>query len=356
MVRSASKTSRLKIAVLAVISALTVAIHYGWVLENIVGHSDWVHAVHTRFCYIPIAIAASWFGLRGGLIAATGISLLIVPYLLGVSGHGVDLSQEFVEIFFYYSIGILIGALIDREMLMRRKQERTQRQLERSHQLSVVGQMAASVAHEIKNPLASIKGAMEILCDDDTPKDDRDEFRRIVSSEIKRIDSTVTEFLEYGRPKEARFERLDLSGTLQSSLKQIEPQVDNAGLKIGANIEDDVVVSGDQEQLHQVLLNLLLNAVEASDAGSSIDVRLNRTHDGLAELTVGDHGRGIALDALAVIFEPFYTTKTKGTGLGLAVVRNIVENHRGAIDVMSTPGKGTTFTVTLPLLSEAIQS
>jgi two-component system sensor histidine kinase HydH len=350
MANDSVRTSRLKIFVLAVISALTVAIHYGWVLENFFDHAPWIHAVHSRFCYVPIAIAASWFGLRGGLLAATGISLLIIPYLLGASGHMVNLSQEFVEIFFYYSIGILVGALIDRELLMRRKQQETERQLERGHQLSMVGQMAAGVAHEIKNPLASIKGAMEILCDDETPKGDRDEFRVIVSDEIKRIDSTVTEFLEFGRPKETRLERLDLSTTVQSSLRQFEPQIGGAGLVVGGRIEGGVIVSGDSEKLRQVVLNLLLNSIEATAAGGRIDVNLKHTQDGHAELSVSDNGRGITPGYLDVIFEPFYTTKAKGTGLGLAVVRNIVESHRGTIGVTSASGQGTTFTITLPLL------
>ena len=121
-------------------------------------------------------------------------------------------------------------------------------------------------------------------------------------------------------------------------------------LRLG--IEDDVLVSGDQEKIHQVFLNLLLNAMEASERGSTITISLQTTDEQTAVATVRDTGKGIAEEHVSQIFDPFFTTKTTGSGLGLAVVKSIIDNHRGTIDVSSKPGSGTSVSLSLPLLKE----
>ncbi len=179
---------RAKLLILAGATAITLAVHYGWLLEPLFGHVHWVHAIHGRLCYIPIVIAASWFGLRGGLYAAGVISVLVLPYVLTSVDDPHELASEAAEIVFYFAIAILIGVLVEREFTARRKQQEAQLQMERSQKLSLVGQLAAGVAHEIKNPLASIKGAADILTDDDTTRADREEFKEILQNEIRRID------------------------------------------------------------------------------------------------------------------------------------------------------------------------
>lgn len=351
--------TRLKIIILVGMIALTVAIHYGWVLEHIFGHSEWVHALHSRFCYLPILVGAAWFGVRGGLLTATAISALILPYLFGgvtVSDqHNFELSQEFVEIFFYYVVGFLIGWLVDRELRIRRHHQETQLALERSHHLSMVGQMAAGVAHEIKNPLASIKGAVEILSEDGANKEDRDEFRYIVVNEIKRIDGTVKEFLEYARPREIKREPMNLSAALQASLRQIDRQMTESGLCVSSDIEPNIYILGDPEKIHQVVLNLVLNAAEASHGDSGIEIVLARNGRRDVHLTIKDHGQGIDPAHADKIFEPFYTTKSTGTGLGLAIVKSIIESHNGRIDITSQNGSGTSVRISLPLATETSQ-
>ncbi len=340
--------NRLKVLIIVAIMAFTVAIHYGLILNQIFGPSHWIHALHGRFCYIPIVIAATWFGLRGGLYAAAGISILVLPIILGghLSEHNV--AQEWVEIIFYFAIAALTGGLIDRELNLRHKQERTQLQLERSNKLSMVGQMAASVAHEIKNPLASIKGALEIIGDESTPPEDRREFRETAIKEVRRIDGTISEFLEFARPRQGRFEELDLSDALRTSLKQIEVHASKAGLQLVDRIKDDIHINGDREKIHQVILNLLINSIQASASGSAIEIHLDRGDGGAAVITIRDHGKGMNAEELARVFEPFYSTKPTGTGLGLPIVKGIIESHRGDISLDSAPGHGTTITITFP--------
>ncbi len=342
--------TRVKLLVLAAIMALTVTIHYGWLTDALFGHVHWLHALHSRFCYIPIAVAASWFGLRGGILSALAISLMVLPYLLSTASNTTDLSQELVEIFFYFAIGILIGALIDREMRVRRKHEEVKLQLERSRHLSLVGQMAAGVAHEIKNPLASIKGALEIIRDDKVPQSDRNEFSDIAFKEVKRIDSTVAEFLQYARPKATQRQDVDLSALVESGLKQLNPQMAKASLSLQTSIQTDVHILADWEQIHQALLNLVINAMEASQPGGSIEVKLSHASTDRVVLSISDTGSGMNSAQQEQAFDPFYTTKAAGTGLGLAIVKSIIDGHHGQIEIQSEAGRGTRVNVTLPAL------
>jgi len=343
-----------KAAILGGLITITLGIHYGWIIEPIFGHVHWIHAIHGRFCYIPIVIAASWFGLRGGIYAATIISVLVLPYIFGQASETHDFVGEIVEIIFYFAIAILSGALIDRQLLARKKQEEMRLQLERSHQLSMVGQIAAGVAHEIKNPLASIKGAVEIISDKNTSADDKEEFRGILFSEIKRMDSTISEFLNFARPKETKLEKLDLSELIPATIKSVEAHALHQGVTIQQDIEDGIVIMGDKEKLHELMLNLLLNAIQVSEPDSIIEVWLERQNSSTAVLAIKDSGEGIKEADIDRIFEPFYTTKASGTGLGLAIVKAIVESHNGNIEVESRPGQGAQFEVTLPLIQRDV--
>ncbi len=338
---------RYKIATIAAITLLTTAIHYGFVLEPIFGDAHWIHAVHSRFCYIPIVIAAAWFGLRGGLWTATAITITVLPYVFGSQSSEHNFAGELVEIVFYFALALLIGALVDREWRARRRQQETQLQLERSQKLSLVGQVAAGVAHELKNPLASIKGAVEIISDENTTENERSEFSEILFREIKRMDGTVTEFLEFARPKPTRMERLDLSQLVQSSLRQLEAQAAKESITIAEELESGEVIEGDREKLHQLILNIVLNGIQASRAGGTIKVAL-RGHAHDVELTFHDNGQGISAADLDRIFEPFYTTRASGSGLGLAIVKSIIDAHGGTIAIKSEVDAGTTVLVQLP--------
>ena len=340
-----------KIAILFTTIAITESIHYGWVLQPLFGHANWIHAIHSRLCYIPIVIAASWFGLRGGLWTALAISALALPYIFIVGGVRVNVPEELLEIVFYFAIATLTGALVDRETKIRLKQEQTQLQLEKAHKLSIIGQMAAGIAHEIKNPLASVKGAFEILCDNTTTREEKKEFQDIVFKEIKRIDDTVTEFLEFARSKDFKLKKLNLSENIESVLRQMQNQVSNAGVKLKTDIENNIYIAADPQKIRQVIINLVLNAIDVSSPGNTIEVSVSADNH-KAYIVFIDEGQGLSADEAEKIFEPFYTTKAKGIGLGLAIIRSIVERHNGAIKVGNSKGKGAEFTIVLPLYKE----
>ncbi len=339
-----------KIAILSGVVAVTLGVHYGWLVEPFFGQVHWLHAIHGRFCYIPIVISAAWFGIRGGVLAAAVISLLLIPYLTRAGLEPNRLADELAEIVFYFAIAVLAGALIDKELKARKRAHDARVQLERSQRFSLVGRIAAGMAHEIKNPLASIKGAMEILGDESTSASEKQEFRQIVVKEIKRIDRSVTDFLEFARPSETDSRRFDLSEAVRSAVKQVRAQASRRGVEVLEDTQDEVYIEGDGEKMHQVLLNLLLNALEASDRGSAVRILLSAdARDGRALAEVEDSGPGIPEGDMKRVFEPFFSSKPSGTGLGLAIAKSIVERHGGEISLDNKTGGGAVASVRLPL-------
>jgi signal transduction histidine kinase len=348
-----SSTSSSKILILAATISLTLAVHYGWFGHSHFGHSPLLQAIHGRLCYIPIVISAVWFGLRGGLLCALIISTAIIPYIVRTARPQGGLSVEVTEIVFYFAIGALSGALVERERHQRKRMQEAHAKLEQTQRLSMMGQMAAGVAHEIKNPLASIKGAADILAEDLTPDSPKHEFAEIISKEVRRLDGTVQNFLDFARSQPCRFSMERLDDILVSTLRQMEPQVASASLMLQSKIPSfDEHVWADPQKLRQVFINLILNAISATPPGGKITVELGkrtRNQESLWEIRFSDTGSGIAPESMERIFEPFFTRKSTGSGLGLAIVKSIIEEHGGRVEVVSELGRGSTFTILLPL-------
>lgn len=172
----------------------------------------------------------------------------------------------------------------------------------------------------------------------------------IVLKEVKRIDSSVTDFLEFGRPSDTKMSEINLTDIIRSSLRQVKPQIRKRGISIVDRIENSVAAMGDEEKIHQVLLNLLLNAIDESPDGSSILVSLQLAN-GEVIISIKDTGCGITEENATRVFEPFFTTKPAGTGLGLAIAKSIVDRHHGQIHLMNAPGGGAVAEIRLPLAS-----
>ena len=227
-------------------------------------------------------------------------------------------------------------------------------QLRRSERLSAVGQLAAGLAHEIRNPLASLSGAIELLAGD-LPQADQNSKRlmRIVQRETGRLDRLVADFLSYARPGPGPCEVVHLRGLLEELHRLVESG-EYAAVQLCLDVSDELKVLGNPDQLRQVFWNLILNAVEAEPADHEIRIRGTRvppedpSGPAMVEVEIADRGSGIPEEILERVFEPFFTTKTKGTGLGLATVHRVVEAHGGQLLVKSRPGEGTSVRVMLP--------
>ena len=224
--------------------------------------------------------------------------------------------------------------------------------VERSKRLAAVGSLAGGVAHEIRNPLSSLKGFATYFKERSTENPEAEQIAGIMIQEVDRLNRVVSQLLELSRPVKISPKALKLGAVIDTAAALVQPQAAAAGVEISVAVADDLPpVPMDPERMHQVLLNLLLNAMEAMDHGGRLEVAA-RTSESHVEVRVSDSGRGILAQDLGHVFDPYFTTKSTGTGLGLAIVHQIVEAHRGAVHIDSRPGSGTTVRLHLPLVRE----
>ncbi len=226
----------------------------------------------------------------------------------------------------------------------------------RQERLATVGSLAAGIAHEIRNPLASLGGSIEMLKKEPGLSGDSRRLMDIVLREAERLNTIITEFLEYARPTSPSLESVSLSDlvgetvTLLKNSREYRPDI-----VITTEIGQDIVIHGDAQRLRQVFWNLLLNSCQAAQKGGNIVISASMEQSGerdMVTITVSDSGDGISAEHLPRIFDPFFTTKSEGTGLGLAIVHRIIDDHGGTIDVQSERGKGTVVKITLPTAAE----
>jgi len=235
---------------------------------------------------------------------------------------------------------------------LRESREEIQRlyrtQMSRAEHLATLGELATGLAHEIRNPLAGIAGVMDIIGRDLPASSPAREVLGEVQQEILQIKRILSDLLETARPKPPAFRPADLNSTTEHAVSLARQQIISRPIEIKLSKAHDLPpVEHDAGQIQQVLLNLLLNAIQAIDDAGHIRVRL-ASEDGFATVAVSDTGHGIDPEHLANIFRPFFTTKKRGTGLGLSLVSRIVEAHGGRVQVHSTPGEGSQFMVWLP--------
>lgn len=222
--------------------------------------------------------------------------------------------------------------------------------VQQSEKMAAIGQLAAGIAHEIRNPLASISGSVEMLQGGDSRSDDEKKLMSIVIKEIDRLNKLITEFLDFARPQDVRLMELDVSQLVKEMIDELQFVPSAKDIDYDIDITPQLRIQGHRDKLKQAFLNILINAVQAME--NRPVRRLTVTAKRAAEqviVTVEDSGSGIDEKVLKKIFEPFLTTKAKGTGLGLAVVHSIMSAHKAAVDVKSTKGEGTTFTIVFPV-------
>lgn len=337
-----------------------------------VGHGGQgiLHGILGHLYLVPILLGAYWYGIKGGVSVSIASSVLFSPHLFL---HWMDPFLDiynYVEIFLFLLIGGATGVLSQMERSQRRRYEQalirldeshrklkeqtdilfqTEEQLRRADRLSALGELSAGVAHEIRNPLGSIKGAAEILKDDYSPDEPKYEFIEILLKESDRLNQIVQEFLSFARPKAPELRATDINEAIDSVLTLTAQAARKAGVSVEKRLDASIGMRDlDAGLLKQAFLNLVLNAIQAMPRGGFLTVE-SGLRGGSVEVKISDTGVGIAPENRKKLFTPFFTTKKDGTGLGLAITFRIVQNHRGVIDVESEPGKGATFTVRIPV-------
>lgn len=333
-------------------------------LHHVMPHSAHVwHNVFQWLYYLPVVYAAAHFGLRGGLGTALLASLGYVPHFVMALRSPRELANQVAELIVLAVVSAVTGVLADREHRRRRELETATRSLEkanrdlqssfeqlrRADRLSAIGQLAASLAHEIRNPLGSIRGAVAVLDDPQTTDDLRVELRGIVNKECSRLERLLTNLLDFARPRPPEYRAVDIGREFDLTVELVSHAASRSGVRFRKEISADMpAFDSDPEQLRQVILNLALNAVQAMPAGGEI-VLAARQENSNVIIQVRDQGAGIAQKDLDRIFDPFFTTKVNGTGLGLSVTHRIITQHEGVLKVERNPDCGMTFSVVIPL-------
>ncbi len=333
-----------------------------------------LHDIFQRLYYLPIILAAFWFGLMGGLGTAMIVSVLYAPHIIFQwSGTPAVEIGKYLEILLFNLVGGVTGFLSGQEKRRRKQLEQTaagleesyrtlqqqsaliiriEEQLRSSERLSVLGELAAVLAHEIRNPLGSIRGTAEILKDDYRPGDKKYEFLEILLKESDRLNRVVEDFLRLSRPQPLTMSPCNLGEELRSVVMLVTAEAKDRGLRMELHADESLEIRGDKDKLHQAFLNIILNGLQATSLGDSLTIDAQWRKDltgnhSEVQIVFRDTGTGIPEDLHKKIFEPFFTTRQDGTGLGLAIARKIVEAHDGRIEVATNYPRGTTFTIIL---------
>jgi two-component system, sporulation sensor kinase E len=238
-----------------------------------------------------------------------------------------------------------VGMMMLRDITERKEMEL---QLRKSDTLNVVGELAAGIAHEIRNPMTALKGFIQLL--QGSIKEDYSMYFNVIMSELKRIESIINEFLVLAKPQAVQYQQNDICKIMQDTIDLINVQAMMHSVQIIADFAPQLpLIYCEPNQLKQVFINILKNAIEVMPKGGDVTVCIRQSDDNHIRISITDQGCGIPQDKIKKLGEPFYTTKERGTGLGLMVSYKIIEEHQGKIDVESEVGVGTTFHITLPI-------
>jgi len=359
------KANRLRLSIIAGLLLAVTAMHYLTTTQLVNAHD-----VYRRLYYVPIVLGGVWFALRGGIVTSILASLLYMPHVLFHWQHHPSIAlEQYLEIVLYNVIGCLTGFLAEREREQKLRYQKTaetleesyrklreqadqiieiEGQLRRADRLSALGELSAGMAHEIRNPLGSIKGTAEILRDGVAPDDPKLEFADILIKEVDRLNKVLEDFLRFARPEPVEHGRFSPNKAIEEVLELTRQQALRNRVEVEVVLAEDIEIPGRGEQIQQALLNLVLNALQVMPDGGQLKVS-STVHGNEVGIHVSDSGPGIAMEDRERIFNPFVTTRDSGTGLGLAITQRIIQGHDGHINLESTLGHGSSFTLCLPV-------
>ena len=363
--KSPRQKKYLKIGTLVILIAIVTYLHY----STSTALPYW-HEVFKTLYFIPIILTAFWFDLLGALITSLSISLIYLPHVIFQWGGNLSYNSSRALIILLYNVGAFVtGYLAQLEKKERQRYQEAARELDQSYgklkeqsdqlrlieeklrqteRLSTLGELTASLAHEVRNPLGSIKGVAEILADEYAESGKNREFVEILQKEVARLDEVVANYLNFARTNRVQMKPVDLSEVLQSTLALLRVKMGRAEIKTEVQVPTKPIeILGDEHLLREALLNLILNAIAAMPHGGTLRIRFE-TNKNSVLLFLRDSGVGIPESKMKEIFRPFFTTRKSGTGLGLPISKRIIEKHGGTLQIESREGEGTEVKISLP--------
>jgi signal transduction histidine kinase len=228
------------------------------------------------------------------------------------------------------------------------EQVRLNEQVNRTERLAALGELASGLAHEIKNPLTSMHGFVQMLPERSDDQDFVEKTADILDRECKRLDELIENLHSYAKPQVGQRQEFELKELIEETLTLLRKEAEKSDVELKTEVPDGTKVFGDPSKIKQVIMNLSLNGIEAMRDGGVLQISCERTRDDYVRMKIQDEGVGMEEDELERIFNPFYTTKEDGTGLGMSISHRIVEDHGGLLRFDSAPKQGTTAEVLLP--------
>jgi signal transduction histidine kinase len=327
-----------------------------------------LHNVYQRLYYLPIFAGAYWFGLGGALAASLLSAVSYLPHILidwrhmrGI--HDEYLAAQYAELVMFQVVGLVVGLLAQSELRLRERQERTSRELadayrelresfqhlSRADRLSSLGELSAGIAHEIKNPLASIKGSLEIVAAEFPSGHPKREFVEIMEKELRQLNGMVTEFLQFARAPRPVRAPCDIREVIGSLTVLCSKEAARHSVDLAVSVPETLPeLNLDASQLQQALLNVVLNGIQSMPGGGRLDITV-RPWNGGVRIEILDQGPGVPIDERLRIFDPFFTTKARGTGLGLPIAQKLIRAQGGDIRLREDyDGPGAAFVIELP--------
>ncbi|CAB5101372.1 hypothetical protein D3OALGA1CA_3236 [Olavius algarvensis associated proteobacterium Delta 3] len=301
-------------------------------------------------------VMASLCSIQYGILVNLEYYRLFIPYGMEGSSVATDYPWSFVLykvlmiIVGCFAVAFLSSFLTEQNRKTRRQLAAMENHVKRVEKMATVGEMAAGLAHEIKNPLAALKGSIQLLREEADYDPIRDRLMQIIVREADRLSSLVSSFLLFARPPMGRAEKIDLRQAMMEIVELFEKDSSSwERVTVEKSVPSDLWIEMDPQHLRQVLWNLLVNAGEAIEGSGRIIVDVSHERNRRIQIRITDNGCGMQPDEIKSIFDPFFTTKPTGTGLGLSIVHRILETYDSFLDVESRPGMGSTFTLNLRL-------
>jgi len=335
--------------------ALAVSVTLITVAHYVTPITHWLlHNIYQRAYYVPVLLACAWFGLRGGLVVAVVCAASYAPHIILHWAHSQPYqANQVLELGMFSVVAIVAGVLSDRERKLRLEAVTAVENLRRADRLAALGTLTAGMAHEIKNPLGAIAGAAEILEQDFPAGHPRREFLDILREEIARLGAITGKYLGYARPPAPDLKPADLNRSVEDAVALVSKSAAGAGVRFETSLEPRLPAAmADLGQIHQALVNLLLNGVQAMSGGGVVRIS-TAARAGRVEVRVVDQGPGIPEGDAERIFEPFYTTRPGGAGLGLAMSLGIALAHGGSLTAANAAGGGAEFVLSVPAAGES---
>ena len=322
------------IVLLIVVLSLVITFFHLWVFQK-----DPTHIVLEELYYIPILVGALFFGLKGALITCLFVSLLYLPYFFGPWAIGfMGMADRILHLLFTGGFAFLAGYLIERD-------KKNQKQLEKDRYLTGLGQSAATIVHDLKNPLITILGFARRL---QAGKGNPDTGLQTIVDSASKMEEIVTDVLNFAKPVHLETKEEDVRIIVEQAAAWCKSKAEAARISLSSELPaEPVIISVDGLRLQRALTNLITNAIEASPEGQEVLLTLKTDQEKLM-IMIKDQGVGMDRETLENIFIPFFSKKTQGTGLGMAITKKVIDAHQGNIFLRSQPDRGTEVTIELP--------